>query len=369
MAERKSVESLLAEGGGNISDHLRLLADLGQDFAASLDIEETLRSAIERITTYLDAAGGALFMLEEGGSKLRCHACHGATEITGLTLNSEQGIVGRCVQTDSGTIVRDTAGDPDFDISADEQTGFTTRSILCAPLSVHGEKIGAIELVNKLSEDGQFTEADLAILQAMSSAAALAIINARMAAELMEQERVRRELELAAEIQRGLLPEDRGDGFPVHGINRPARTVSGDFYDFFQLDDGRICFNLGDVSGKGMNAALLMAKTASLYRCLGKTIHQSGLLLAKSTRKFARPRRAACSSPWWAASTTRRRASSASPTPDTSRRCIAPRTVPSGRSRPRRHRSASCRPCPRTTHFPKPNCALTGAPSTFSLTG
>ena len=102
-----------------------------------------------------------------------------------------------------------------------------------------------------------------------------------MAVALIEQERVRRELELAAEIQRGLLPGDCGDGFPVHGINRPARTVSGDFYDYFQLDDGRICFNLGDVSGKGMNAALLMAKTASLYRCLGKTIHEPGLLLAK----------------------------------------------------------------------------------------
>ena len=281
MAVRKSVESLLAAGGGDISDHLRLLADLGHDFAASLDIEATLRSAIERITTYLNAAGGALFMLEEGGSWLRCHACHGATEITGLTLNSDQGIIGRCVQTDSGAIVRDAAGDPDFDTSADEQTGFTTRSILCAPLSVHGERIGAIELVNKLSEDGQFTEADLAVLQTLSSAAALAIINARMAAELMEQERLRRELELAAEIQRSLLPEDRGDGFPVHGINRPARTVSGDFYDYFELDDGRICFNLGDVSGKGMNAALLMAKTASLYRCLGKTIHQPGFLLSK----------------------------------------------------------------------------------------
>jgi len=136
-------------------------------------------------------------------------------------------------------------------------------------------------VVNKLSEDGQFTEADLAVLQALSSAAALAIINARMAAELIEQERVRRELELAAEIQRSLLPEDPGHDFPLYGINRPARTVSGDFYDYFQLEDGRICFNLGDVSGKGMNAALLMAKTASLYRCLGKTIHQPGLLLAK----------------------------------------------------------------------------------------
>lgn len=281
MAERKSVESLLAEGGSTISDHLRLLADLGHDFAASLDIEETLRSAVERITTYLNAAGGALFMLEEEGTKLRCHACHGATEITGLILSSDQGIVGRCVQTDTGAIVRDSADDPDFYTTADQQTGFTTLSILCAPLSVHGERIGAIEVVNKLSEDGQFTEADLAVLQALSSAAALAIINARMAAELVEQERVRRELELAAEIQRSLLPEDRGDGFPVYGINRPARTVSGDFYDYFELDGGRICFNLGDVSGKGMNAALLMAKTASLYRCLGKTIHEPGLLLAK----------------------------------------------------------------------------------------
>jgi len=101
-----------------------------------------------------------------------------------------------------------------------------------------------------------------------------------MAEQLMEQERVRRELELAAEIQRSLLPVPRDDGFPVHGINQPARLVSGDFYDFFTLPDGRICFNLGDVSGKGMNAALLMAKTASLYRCLGKTIHDPGALLA-----------------------------------------------------------------------------------------
>ncbi|MEE8214964.1 MAG: PP2C family protein-serine/threonine phosphatase, partial [Alphaproteobacteria bacterium] len=104
--------------------------------------------------------------------------------------------------------------------------------------------------------------------------------NARMAEALVEQERLRRELELAAEIQRSLLPRRRPESFPVHGANHPARIVSGDFYDFFSLDDGRICFNLGDVSGKGLNAALLMAKTISLYRCLGKTVHQPGRLLA-----------------------------------------------------------------------------------------
>jgi sigma-B regulation protein RsbU (phosphoserine phosphatase) len=61
----------------------------------------------------------------------------------------------------------------------------------------------------------------------------------------------------------------------------PARGVSGDFYDFFELDDGRIGFSLGDVSGKGMNAALLMAKTISLYRCLGKSKMSPGELLVR----------------------------------------------------------------------------------------
>ena len=82
-----------------------------------------------------------------------------------------------------------------------------------------------------------------------------------------------RELDLAREIQRSLLPGSMQKGFPVTGINVSARCLSGDFYDYFVLDDGRIFFNLGDVSGKGITAALLMTKISSLFRCLGKTIH------------------------------------------------------------------------------------------------
>ena len=62
--------------------------------------------------------------------------------------------------------------------------------------------------------------------------------------------------------------------------------MSGDFYDFFELADGRIYFGLGDVSGKGMDAALLMSKTASLFRCLGKTIHEPNILLATINREL-----------------------------------------------------------------------------------
>ena len=95
----------------------------------------------------------------------------------------------------------------------------------------------------------------------------------RLAAEL------NRELELAGEIQQSLLPGSAASGLPVYGVNLPAGELSGDFYDYFALPDGRVYFNLADVSGKGITAALLMAKTSSLFRCLGKQIHDPAQLL------------------------------------------------------------------------------------------
>lgn len=267
--------------GERLADSLELLADMSRDFARSLDIEVTLQGALTRITDYLGAEGGALFLLEDDDTILHCQCCVGAANITGLTLRSDHGIIGRCVQDNAADIVRDVASDPSFDGSVDTKTGFTTRSILCAPLSVKETRIGAIELINKHSGDGLFDVNDLTLLQVLSSSAALAILNARMASELVEQEKAKRELELAAEIQRSLLPAEPVGPYPIWGLNIPARTVSGDFYDFFELDDGRIAFCLGDVSGKGINAAMLMAKTASLYRCLGKTETRPGKLLAR----------------------------------------------------------------------------------------
>ena len=96
----------------------------------------------------------------------------------------------------------------------------------------------------------------------------------RLAAEMNQ------ELELAREIQRSLLPATILGNFSVTGVNVPARQLSGDFYDYFTIKDGRVVFCLGDVSGKGTNAAILMAKTCSLFRCLGKHIHDSRRLMS-----------------------------------------------------------------------------------------
>ena len=103
----------------------------------------------------------------------------------------------------------------------------------------------------------------------------------RMAAEL------RHELDLAREVQRSLFPRGIAEHCGIAGLNLSARAVSGDFYDFFMLKDGRIAFCIADVSGKGMHAALLMAKASSLFRCLGKSIVDPGRLLGMINSEIA----------------------------------------------------------------------------------
>lgn len=273
--------------GDPLGREVELLATIGGYFAAATNLGDTLDIAIRRTLDHLDAEAGSIFLIEERTRQLVCKSCAGPIDITGLKLELDHGIVGRAVATGRPQRVLDVARDSGFNGRVDARTGFVTRSILCAPLRIGGTPLGAIEVVNKKSGDGLFTPADANLLNALSAMAGLAIHNARMAAALVEQERIKKELELAGEIQRSLLPPAPAADFPVHGVNVPALEVSGDFYHFFELPDGRIRFCLGDVSGKGMNASLLMAKTISLFHCLAKTLSDPGKLLAAINDELA----------------------------------------------------------------------------------
>jgi len=267
---------------GNADGELAaMLAGLIQDFASSLEVEETLQHAVERIIVHLQAEAASVFLLDDARRALVCRSCAGPIDIRGLTLAADEGIVGDSVTSGRVRIVRDVGRSEHFAAYVDRHTGFVTRSILCAPLAVRGQVIGALEVVNKRGGDGLFGEADVHLATTVAAAASLAIHNARMAAALVEQERVRKELDMARQIQLGLLPPSGVGALPIRGINRPAREVSGDFYDFMALPDGRLYFSIADVAGKGMNAALTMAKTTSLLRCLARTIADPGALLAQ----------------------------------------------------------------------------------------
>jgi len=274
MTEIKSLDA------SNYQGAFALLAEMTQNFAGALDLEGTLERALASIATHVGADAGSLWLVEPQGEEVTCVASVGTSPITGMRLKVSEGIVGRSIRENACQSVLDVSKDPFFSQKMDEQSGFVTRSILCAPMSFSDDVMGAVEIINKRTADARFSEADAHLLQVLASSAGLAIANARLTAAQVENERVRRELELAAEIQRNLLPE-RGHPLPVHGINLAARKVSGDFFDFLPTPDGGLAFCLGDVSGKGMNAALLMAKTASLFRLLAKDVHSPGALMRR----------------------------------------------------------------------------------------
>ena len=279
----------LIENGVNprLAGDLELLAAISQDFAGSPAMSETLANAIRQIMAYMDTEAASIFLLDGSNEKLTCLACAGPVAIEGLTIARNQGIVGRALTNNAVQMVRDVSADGDFSSAVDDHTGFRTRSILCAPLLAKGRMLGALEVINKRRGDGLFDLADKQFLQVLAGMVSLAVHNAQMTEALVEQERMRRELDLAREIQRDLLPDQPAADFPVHGLNLSAFEVSGDFYDFFTLPDGRIAWGLGDVSGKGMNAAMLMAKTISLFRCLGKTVHDPAGLMSLLNNEIA----------------------------------------------------------------------------------
>ena len=263
---------------------LGLLAELSQSLAVSLDIDHTLARAVRRIAECMHAEAASLFLIDETGEYLVCRACHGPVDVQGLKLAKGAGICGRAFESGACQIVRDAHLDPDFAGKVDRKTGFYTKSVLCSPLTTARGQIGVLQVLNK-QDGGLFEDADRDMLRVLAAPTALAVSNAQLVAELMEQNRIKRELQLARRMQRSLLPKRRKGEFPVIGINRPAREISGDWYDHFELPDGRIAFAIGDVSGKGLDAALLMVRTASLLRWSGKEALPPGRWLERSNEE------------------------------------------------------------------------------------
>jgi len=279
MEGLKALHTLLGDEDQNLQTGVKVLAEISQELASSLDIGQTLRISTERVRHYLNAEAASVFLLEDKGRKLCCYACSGPVELVGLEMPSGQGIVGKTVATGHMQVVTNAAAHPEFCGVVDKKTGFITRSILCAPLKVRDMTLGAIEVINKQNSDGFFSSQDVHLLSVLASSTSLAIYNAQIAEQLVEKERFQKELELARTIQKSMLPGTLQKELPVAGMNLPVQEVSGDFYDFFCLKGGRIGFALGDVAGKGITAALLGAKASSLYHCLGKRMNSPGRLL------------------------------------------------------------------------------------------
>lgn len=140
---------------------------------------------------------------------------------------------------------------------------------LLMPLLLKDELVGAVVMGPRRS-DLPYKSDDLELVNSLGQQLALWVKNAQLFDQVFEQERIKRELEIAAEVQMGILPRELPSvpGLALWGISRPALECGGDLYDVIQLDEHRIGILVGDVAGKGVPAALMMAITMSIFRTL-----------------------------------------------------------------------------------------------------
>jgi len=268
MSQNVQIQSPPDNSAGTL-DQLKLLADLSQAFVKSLNIDETLDFAVEQIADHMNAEASSVFLYNNKIKKLVCRASFGPVDIKGIDVDVNDSIVGKALSSGECQLIRDAKLDENYNCHVDHLTGFETKSVLCTPLIAAGENIGVLQVLNK-QDDIFFDSRDRDILRVLASPIALAINNARLTLRLVEQNRLKKEITLARRLQRSLLPPRKKPPFPVVGTNVPAYEVSGDFYDYFQLDEDCVGFVIGDVSGKGLDASMLMVRASSLLRWIGK---------------------------------------------------------------------------------------------------
>ena len=206
----------------------------------------------------------SLWLVDEKAKELWTKVAHGVEPIR---IPLGQGLVGSCVRDDKVVCVNDMAHEQRLLRRIDQTSGYHTSQVLCVPLRTEGRVIGALQLLNKPSG---FTDEDANLMGLLAHFAASAIESERLRQEAEGARLLRHEIDLAREVQARLLPQawEQVPGIECSGHCRSARMVGGDYYDLLSLADGRFALTLGDVSGKGIPAAVMMASIQTLLRSL-----------------------------------------------------------------------------------------------------
>jgi phosphoserine phosphatase RsbU/P len=277
---------------------LNELIEATKSLNSSLDLDELLDIILETALGLVHGDRGTVYLMNEEKSEIWTRVARGLNhdERSIIRLPLGKGIAGYVAATGDSINIPDAYLDARFDPGFDRVTGYRTQSILCAPMrNRKGSIVGVFQILNK--RNGVFTEEDTTILEALSVHAAIAIENARLVAQEKEKIRIERDLAAAREVQMNLLPKRLPDvpGYEFAATTVPARDVGGDLYDFIRLDPYRMAITVGDVSGKGLPAALMMAHIQASVRDVAheetstaacSSLLNNRLVQSTSTEKF-----------------------------------------------------------------------------------
>ena len=245
---------------------LETLVEATKMINSSIETDELIAAILSVAGKELNVERGTVYFVDHARNMLWAKVASGL-DASEIRMPIGQGLAGSVAATGEVILLQEAYADPRFDRSMDERSGFHTRSVLCVPIrNQAGKVVGVLQLLNK--REGRFDEQDLSFLRALSDHMAIAMENAMLHLSLMEKERMQKELQLAREIQDGLLPQAPANlpGLELRACNQSCYEVGGDYYDFLDLPSGEQGIAIGDVSGKGVSAALIMSSLQAALR-------------------------------------------------------------------------------------------------------
>lgn len=243
-----------------MATRLKTVYAVAEAISNILDLDELLREILNRLFDVFPKAERAFIMLiDERGEKLIPKAVKRRRETDYAELTVSRTILHEVMTKRNAVLSRDAMEDQRFK-SGHSVANFGIRAMMAAPLVWRGQTLGIVYL-DSLSL-ATFSQADLELLTGIAGQSAAALGNARLHEELLKRQRLEQDLHLAERIQQSFLPRriPKVEGYTFCARYDPAYEVGGDFYDFVRLPDDRLGIVVGDVSGKGISAALYMAR-------------------------------------------------------------------------------------------------------------
>lgn len=235
---------------------------------SSLDIDEIIPELMESTTVITETKASLLMLVDEDTGELVVKAASGeiSENIVDKRIPKSAGISAWAVENDSAIIAQDITKDDRFH-ALGEYIDNQTTSMIFAPIKIRNKLIGVLAAYNRY-DGSDFAESDVPIIESIARQAAIAFNTARLHSEALEKQRLEHELIFARKIQERFWPNElpNMDGIDVAAVSVPATQVGGDYYDFITLPEGQIGIAIGDIAGKDVSAALLMATTRSALR-------------------------------------------------------------------------------------------------------
>jgi sigma-B regulation protein RsbU (phosphoserine phosphatase) len=258
-ARTSSAESSAKRRAERQTDLLALISKVGVALLASVTLNETLEQIVSLVFEAVPADRCMIMMRDQNNPELKVAVARlrdRAGEVGEIRIS--RSVIDEVVTNGKSVLTSDAQADPRFMGGTVVLQG--VRSVLAVPLGV-GENVFGIIYADSPIAEGRFTEDHLKVLTTLASVAAIRVENARLTEEQLERERLERELQVASEIQQRFQPASAPQvtGYELQGISFPCYEIGGDYYDFIQRTNGNLVVALGDVSGKGTAAALLMS--------------------------------------------------------------------------------------------------------------